>query len=208
VPFNQGGTPGISPSLSSIAPTAGLAIQATENIRRGFTGLVVRPNAYVWKVLGEREVLAPLNTTVPGWPLDPDRNYGPSGLSVATDTWDVRQAIVIQGVARRVVDDLAAITLWIDEQTQEPLYYISYRKNGLLMDIGILGYQWSGDRAGYPEWPGGEPADVFDPVVEVFYYVPGGGSGWRRESYDVKSLPLDPDELRRLTTTDTLMHGH
>jgi hypothetical protein len=168
----------------------------------------VRPNAYVWKVLDEREVLAPINTTVPGWPYDPDRNYGPSGLSVATDTWDVRQAIVIQGVARRLVDDLAAITLWIDEQTQEPLYYISYRKNGLLMDIGILGFQWSGDRAGYPAWPGGEPADVFDPVVEVFYYVPGGGSGWRRESYDVRSLPLDPEDLRRLTTTDTLLHGN
>lgn len=208
VPYNQGGSPGVAPSFSSIAPTAGLAIQATENIRRGFTGLEIRPNAYRWKVLGEREVLAPLNTTVLGWPIYPDRNYGPSGLSLATDTWDVREAIVIQGVARRIVDDLAAITLWVDEQTQEPLYYISYRKNGLLMDIGILGYQWSGDRGGYPAWPGGEPANVFDPVVESFYYVPGGGSGWRRESYDVKSVPLDPGEVRRLTTTDLLLQGH
>ena len=35
-------------------------------------------------------MLAPLNATRPGWPDEPDRNYGPSGLSVATDRWDVR----------------------------------------------------------------------------------------------------------------------
>ena len=45
-----------------------------------------------------------------------------------------------------------------------------------------------------PDWPSGEPANVFDPVAAVFYYVPGRGSGWRRESYDVRSLPPDPDD--------------
>ena len=69
----------------------------TENLRRGFTGLALRPNAYVWRVQGEREVLAPINVTRGGYPEDRERNFGPSGLSVGNDRWDVRYAVVIQG---------------------------------------------------------------------------------------------------------------
>jgi hypothetical protein len=48
---------------------------------------------------------------------------------------------------------------------------------------------------------------VFDPVAAAFYFVPGGGSGWRRESYDVRSLPIEPGEIRKLTSTDDLQKG-
>ena len=207
LPFGLGGSE-YSPNLGSIQPTAGLSIAATEDIRRGFTGLALRPNAYDWTYLGEREVLAPLNATAPGWPTDPERNYGPSGLSVASDRWDVRQAVVIGGQARREVEGVAFVVLWIDAQTQQPLYMITKRKNGLLLDVGILVHRFSGDQAGYLTWPGGEPAHVFDPVAAVFYFVPGGGSGWRRESYDVRSLPQDPKALRKMTSTDDLLKGH
>jgi hypothetical protein len=204
VPIGKGDTNGI-PQLDTIQPTAGLNIAATEHLRKGFVGLVVRPNAYTWKVIGEREVLAPLNATAEGWPGEPDRNYGPSGLSVATDRWELRYAVVIEGVARRRTDEVAAVQLWIDWQTQQPLYFISKRDNGLLLDIGILVHRFSSDRAGYADWPGGGRAHVFDPVAATFYYVPGRGSGWRRESYDVRSLPADPKDLRKYTTTDTLI---
>jgi len=207
VPFNMGGSR-FAPGLHSIQPTAGLSIQATEDIRRGFTGLAIRPNAYRWKVLREQEVLALLDSKTIGWPVHGDRNYGPTGLSLAYDRWDVRWAVVLRGFARREVDGVAAVTLWLDWQTRRPLYYITQRKNGMLLDIGILGYRFSGDRAEYPAFPGGERANVFDPVVAAFYYVPGGGSGWRRESYDVRSLPRDPDDLRRLTSVNSLEHGH
>jgi hypothetical protein len=207
VPFGTGGSE-YAPSLQSIQPTAGLSIAVTEDIRRGFTGLTLRPNAYRWQLLGEREVLAPLNASVPGWPVDPDRNYGPSGLSVASDRWDVRQAVVLRGLARRREEGVAAVDLWIDWQTQQPLYLITRRENGLLLDVGILVHRWSGDQPGYPTWPSGEPANVFDPVAAVFLYVPGGGSGWRRESYAVRSLPQDPADVRRMTSTDDLLKGH
>jgi hypothetical protein len=69
-------------------------------------------------------------------------------------------------------------------------------------------HRYSGDAAQYPAWPSGEPAHVFDPVAAGFYFVPGRGSGWRRESYDVRSLPLEPDDLRKLTSTDELQKGH
>lgn len=208
VPFVvDGGSEYGGTGIDSIHPTAGTSIAATENIRKGFIGLAVRPNAYRWTLLGEREVLAPLNASAEGWPADGERNYGPTGLSVASDRWDVRYAVVVRGRALREDAGLAAITLWIDYQTQQPLYYISQRKNGFLLDIGILVHRFSGDRAGYPAWPGGERAHVFDPVAASFYYVPGGGSGWLRESYDVVSVPVDPGKLRKLTSTDELLKG-
>jgi hypothetical protein len=207
IPFGAGGSD-FAPNFESIQPTAGLSIQATEDIRRGFTGLAIRPNAYDWRLVAEREVLAPLNASGDGYPIDLDRSFGFSGLSVASDRWDLRYAVVIEGKARRSVDALAAVVLWIDYQTQQPLYMITKRKNGLPLDVGILVHRFSTDLGWYPEWPGGEPAHVFDPVAAVFYYVPGGGAGWRRESYDVRSVPVDPKELRKLTSTNELIKGH
>ena len=66
---------------------------------------------------------------------------------------------------------------------------------------------WRRLKPRYAAWPGGEQARVFDPVAAVFVYVPGGGSGWRRESFDVTSLPVDPKDLRKLTSTDHLVRG-
>jgi hypothetical protein len=206
LPIGAGGSE-FGPGIDSIQPTAGRSIAATEDIRRGFTGLALRPNAYDWTLLGVREVLAPLNASEPGWPLVESRNYGPSGLSVASDRWDVRLAVVIEGEARRRVEGVATVVLWIDVQTQQPLYMITKRENGWLLDVGILVHRFSGDQAAYASWPGGEPAHVFDPVAAAFYFVPGGGSGWRRESYDVHSLPLEPAKLRKMTSTDELLKG-
>jgi hypothetical protein len=203
VPFgsNQYGPAG------SIQPTAGLSIAATENLRRGFTGLAIRPNAYVWRVVGEREVLAPLNAAVVGYPANPDRSYGPSGLSVATDRWDVRWAVVIEGRARQVVDDLGYVRLWIDWQTGQPLYYMAERPNRMLLDVGILLHRFSGDREDYPDWPGVGRVGVFDPVAAVFFDAGNGRSGWRRESYDLISIPVDEVEMRKMATVDDLTKG-
>jgi hypothetical protein len=207
VPFatNQGE---YAPGFQMIPANAGKSIAATEDIRRGFMGLAIRPNAYRWTLLGEREVLAPLNGANLGWPDFPDRNYGPWGLSMANDRWDVRWAVVLRGVAKKEVDGVAGVTLWVDWQTQQPLYFVTWRKSGALLDVGVLVHRYSGDAAQYPAWPSGEPAHVFDPVAAGFYFVPGRGSGWRRESYDVRSLPLEPDDLRKLTSTDELQKGH
>ena len=203
VPF---GSNGYGPA-GSIQPTAGLSIAASEAVRRGFLGLAIRPNAYEWRLLGEREVLAPLNSSIPGWPENPDRNYGPSGLSIASDRWDVRTAIVIEGRARKVVDDIGYVRLWIDEQTAQPLYMITERPNHLLREVGILVHRYSGDLPDYPDFPNHDAANVFDPVGAFFYEVTGQ-SGWRRESWDVRSVPVKPDRLRELTTTEPLDHLH
>jgi hypothetical protein len=193
---------------SSINPTAGLSIAASENLRRGFEGLTLRPNAYRWSVKAERDVLAPLNGANPGYPENPDRNFGESGLSVASDRWDVRHAIVLEGVSKRDDEGEASrVTIYVDWQTQQPLYWVTRKKNGGILDIGILVHRYSGDVAQYPEWPGGGGALVFDPVAASFFSASEGRSGWRRESYDVRSVPVDEKEVRRMSSTDSLLHG-
>lgn len=205
LPVGGGGdmVPGGSANL------AGESIAATENLRRGFEGLAVRPNAYVWRVLGEREVLAPINITRPGYPADPNRNFGPSGLSAGSDRWDVRYAILLQGSLRERGRDFDLLTLWIDYQTLQPLYVITKtRRGGLLQEVGIQMHRFSGDVPRYPPWPDGRRADVFDPVAAVFFDAADGGSGWRREAYDITSVPRSDEERRRMSSPAFLTRGH
>lgn len=205
VPYSMGEGVG---GLRSINPTAGVSAGATAHIRRGFVGMAVRPNAYDWELKGETDVIAPLNGLYPGWPQNPQRNFGPSGLSVAQDTWDVRRAIVIEGRARRSEANVGRLSLYVDYQTQQPLYWIARRRNGLLVDVGILVHRFSGDDPRYPRWPSGAKALVFDPVAASFYSGADGGTGWRRESYDVRSIPASAEDARRMTSVQDLERGH
>ncbi len=203
VPFgsNQYGPTG------SIQPTAGIQAGTSEHIRRGFVGAAIRPNAYSWRLIGEREVLAPINSSNPGWPENPERNFGESGLSVGGDRWDVRYAVVIEGAARQKRGDVGFVELWIDHQTGQLLYYIARKPNRLILDIGVLVHRFSGDDPRYPGWPNGEKAYVFDPVMASFYAVIEGGTGWRRESYDAVSLPLPEGKMKGITSTSSLIQG-
>ncbi len=202
-----GGDPTSGPR-GAVQPTAARSSLVTESLRAGFTGLALRPNAYVWRVLAEREVLAPINATREGFPVIEERNFGDSGLSVGSDRWDVRYAVVLEGLRREPGGEFQRLELWLDWQTQQPLYVITRNARGRLQDVTILVHRFSGDRKGYPPWPNGERAHVFDPVAAVSYSTLEGGTGWRRESYDVTSLPPDADALRRYTSTDELVKGH
>jgi hypothetical protein len=191
----------------TISPTAGLSIATAEHIPQGFSDLAIRPNAYVWRVEGEREVLAPINSGRSGYPIEENRNFGPSGLSVATDRWDVRWAVVIQGLARNPGAGVDAITIYVDYQTSLPLYVITRRRNGRLVEIGIPVHRFSGDTFDYPRWSTEQPAYVFDPVAAVFYNAATGGSGWRREAYDTRSVPISASETMKLISSDFLLRG-
>jgi hypothetical protein len=194
--------------VGTISPTAGQSIATAEHIRQGFSDLAIRPNAYVWRVRGEREVLAPINSARPGYPQNESKNFGPSGLSVADDRWDVRWAVVLEGLAKRPGRGFDAITIYVDYQTCVPLYVMTERSNGRPVEIGIPVHRFSGDVFDYPEWPGGERALVFDPVAAVYYNAATGGSGWRRESYGVQSVPVSDAALMRYLSPDSLLRGH
>jgi Protein of unknown function (DUF1329) len=205
---SDGGAGAIAAAGGVIDPSSG-GVAATENLRRGFEGLALRPNAYQWRLLGFREVLAPLNVTRSGYPIDRHRDFGPSGLSVGSDRFDVRYAAVIQGALKAQGQGFELLTIYVDVQTMQPLYVMTKRRHGRqLAEVGVLLHRFSGDLPRYPPWPDGSRALVFDPVAAVFYDSADGGSGWRRESYDVTSVPRDVDELRRLTAPSELMRGH
>lgn len=201
-PYNPGGAaPG-----GGIQPSAAASIQATEDIGRGFSSLLLRPNAWAWRLAAEREVLAPLNTSRPGYPIEPDRNFGRSGLSLGSDRWEVRQAVVLEGEARKSSGAFERIALWVDTQTQQPLYLFTRKRSGRLVDVTIPAHRFSGDVSGYPRFATGHEALVFDPVAAVSY-SPIDGSGWRRESWDVRSTPVSDSDVRRYTSSAFLERG-
>jgi len=199
VPYGQGGR------LGSIEAGHASTLAVGEDIGRGFTGLALRPNAWSWQLVEERELIAPLNARTEGWPLRDGRNHGLSGLSLASDTWDVRWAIAIEGRAKHTDAPFPRVTHWVDAQTAQPLYVIQRAASGSVREIGVLAHRYSADVARYPAFPSGEPANAFDPVAAAFLTLPSGG--WRRESWDARSVPLDDAELRALISTDALTRG-
>jgi len=191
----------------SISPTAGRSAAVTAHAYKGFEGLSLRPNAYAWRLVGMQDVLAPINGASSGYPQEPSRNFGPSGLSVASDRWEMRRAAVIEGAIRRDDEGIRSVIYYVDAQTGVPLYRFSRAGKRRLLDLQIFVHRYTGDVRGYPEWPGGTPALVFEPVAQVSFNALAGAGGWRRESYDVLSLPFDPSELPGLISAAALERG-
>jgi hypothetical protein len=192
----------------SIQPGAGAALAVTEAARAGLTGLYLRPNAYRWRLRGEQTVIAPLNVSAPGWPAAKNRNYGTSGLSLANDRWDVRHAVVIEGLFLQRSETIRSLTIYIDYQTLQPLYWITRTGKNRLVEVGILAHRFSADRRNAPPWPDGSPSRVFEPVAASFVNALAGRGGWLRESYELRSSPFTPSAVKRMTTTHSLDHGH
>lgn len=193
---------------AAINPGAGPALAASENARQGLTGLLLRPNAYQWRLRGEKTVIAPLNGLNAGWPTVNERNYGYSGLSVASDRWDVRHAIVIEGALRERNETIRTLTIYIDYQTLQPLYWITRTDRRRLVEVGILVHRFSGDSPDYPAWPNNKSALVFEPVAASFFNALAGRGGWLRESYELRSLPVSQSTAERMTTTGALQRRH
>jgi len=194
-------------TYGSISPTAGRSIAVSEDMRRGMTGITLRANAYRWRVLGETDVLAPLNSNQAGYPTVPERNFGPSGLSLANDRWDLRRAVILEGSLRVKNLDVSLVKIYLDYQTLQPLYWITRTSGRRLLDVGALAYRFSDDSINAPSWPGGVPVSVFLPVAAAFYDAGARVGGWRRESYTLDATPADRNEQRAMTTSDSLGRG-
>ncbi len=203
---SAGGAIALGGGTGSISPKGGVAAAVSENLRRGFIGLMLRPNAYRWSIKAEVDLLAPLNVKNTGWPGSPYRNYGTRGLSLGDDLWDIRHAIVLIGQALREDSHVKRIKLYIDYETLQPLYYMSNKSGGGILEVGILAHRYSSDQEHYPNYHNGDPLQVFDPVAAVFYT--SGGGGWRRESYDVRSTPLDAEVIQKYLSSTNLDRGH
>ncbi len=192
----------------AISPDAGRNISATEHARSGLTGLFLRPNAYVWRLRGEQAVIAPIDSVNPGWPVNADRNYGYSGLSPASDRWDVRQAVVIEGALKERNETIRTVTIFVDYQTQQPLYWIARGFKRRPLDVGILVHDYTGDHENAPKLADGSPVRVFLPAGAFFFNALAGRGGWVRESWSLDPKPLSRSDEQRMTTSDRLQRGH
>ena len=199
VPLGEGG---------AINPGAGTSLAVSEDARTGLTGLHLRPNAYHWRLRGEQTVIAPINGVNGGWPKVEERNYGYSGLSVAGDRWDVRQAVVIEGALRKEDETIKTVTIYVDHDTLQPLYWVSRTSRRRLVEVGILVHRYTGDVAKYPVWSDGSPTYVFEPIAASFLNALAGRGGWLRESHDLLSTPYTDSERKRMTTNHALGRGH
>jgi hypothetical protein len=179
--------------------------------RSGYEGLEFRPNLYTAKVVGLHDVLAPINLAVPVWPASPDRDFGPWGLSFASDRWDFRRALVIEATQREAggASENATQLIYVDLQTLQPLFTASFDVKGEMTNVGLFAGRWSESRSDYPRWPD-DPARevrVIDSVGAAFANLAESGS-WRRESWDNVSTPPPNDEVKRMVSTGELTKRH
>jgi hypothetical protein len=195
-------------AAAGLAGDTGSTIQTR---RSGFEGLELRPILWNFRVLGIQDLLAPINIASPLWPEAPEREFGPWGLSFASDRWDLRRALVLEGKIKgkpRERGESRQI-FYVDLQTLAPLYYVSYDADDSAIDVGVFAGRWSEDRDDYPKWPDERmrPARVIDSVGAAFANLAVDGS-WRRESWDIVSIPPPDDELKRMESVSGLTKGH
>lgn len=189
---------------------AGAGGDAITTKRSGFEGLEIRPLLYEWQVLGIQDVLTPINAATPSYPEAEDREFGPWGLSFASDRWDLRRALVLEGKSKVTAgaEEVARMRLYIDLQTLSPLYYMSFDAREESIDVGMYVGRWSESRADYPRWPNDteRPVRVIDTVGASFAHLSDIG-GWRRETWTMVATPPADNEVRRLLSVNNLTKG-
>jgi len=186
---------------------AAAAASSITTKRSGFEGLEMRPLLYTFRLLGAHDVLAPINASTPSYPTDPDREFGPWGLSFASDRWDLRRTVVIEGKAKqeRTVEQVSRFRLYLDAQTLAPLYYASWDNRDEQIDVGLHVGRWSEGRGDYRRWPTDEelPIRVIDSVGAAYANILEDG-GWRRESWEIVSTPPNDKTVKREVSVNNL----
>ena len=114
-----------------------------------FNGVVPQ---YSWKCLGEQDVIAPMNTKVKGYPYVKDQNFGPYGLSFASDRWELRHAVIVRMDPRNADHPYAWKDIYLDKQTLQPLYSFAYDQKQELWKIIYHNHRWSQDESLTGKW--------------------------------------------------------
>jgi hypothetical protein len=176
-----------------------------------FSGI---PPQYQWQCLGEMDLVAPMNSRIGGYPYTRDHNFGPYGLSYADDRWELRHAVKIRFVPNNADHPYSHKDIYIDKNSQEPLYSFAYDRKKELWKIIWHNHRWSEDAiaedkgkkwyAGWDEVP--EPRDlraVSDTIVNV-----QTGTGNRIEFWDGHGTPYDSiGKVRRYIDIGRLTKG-
>ncbi|MFQ5699109.1 MAG: DUF1329 domain-containing protein [Myxococcota bacterium] len=158
------------PAPDSEGPLKGCLVDAAIG-----AGLFVHggePALHHWKIRGVVDLFAPINSQKPTYPQEKHRDFGPWGISFASDRWELRRVIVLEGRLKEgSFEDRTQHFVWyLDLQTLTPLYYAAYRRNGASAGVGYFVHRWSEDRRDYPHWPDDpeRPVRVLDGIGEAF----------------------------------------
>jgi hypothetical protein len=175
---------------------------------RSFNGIVPQ---YDWTCLAERELMAPMNTKVKGYPYDPDHNFGPYGLSFADDRWEMRHAFLVRMVPKNDDHPYHHKDIWIDKQTYAPLYSFAYDQKEELWKIIWHAKRFSRDETltgnWFPGWDGHPDPRVIVVVSDIIVNVQTG-TGNRIEFWDAHGSPLESKgRVRRYIDVGRLTRG-
>ena len=137
-----------------------------------FAGIVPQ---YEWTCLGEAVILAPMNSKVKAYPYEKDHNFGPYGLSYASDRWELRDTIVVRMKPKNADHPYHHKDLYLDKQTVQAHYSFAYDQKGELWKILSHNKRWSEDTrlvgVWYKPWEGvAKPMDstiVSDMIANV-----------------------------------------
>ena len=162
-----------------------------------FAGIVPQ---YRWKCLGERKIIAPMNTKAKGYPYEKEHRFGPYGTSYADDRWELRDAVVVRMEPKNAAHPYRYKEIYLDKQTLVSLYSFAYDRKGELWKIIWHNHRWSEDETLTGEWHRGwegvEQARDLRYISDVIVNVQRG-TGNRIEYWDSDGVPIDGDDRIR-----------
>jgi hypothetical protein len=173
-----------------------------------FAGIIPQ---YEWECLGEKQIIAPMNSKVKGFPYDKDHNFGPYGLSYADDRWELRDTLVVRMTPKNADHPYHHKDLYLDKQTLSAHYSFAYDQKEELWKILWHNKRWSEDTSLVGPWYGGwegveAPKDliiVSDTIANV-----QTGTGNRIEFWDRNGAPLkNKGKIRRYIDVGRLTKG-
>jgi hypothetical protein len=173
-----------------------------------FAGIVPQ---YDWTCMGEKRMIAPMNTKVKAYPYDKDHNFGPYGLSYADDRWELRDTWIIKMKPKNADHPYSYKIIYLDKQTLDALYSFAYDQKEELWKIIWHNKRWSEDKdltgVWYPAYAGIEaPRDlriISDTIVNV-----QTGTGNRIEFWDSEGSPMESKgKIRRYIDVGRLTKG-
>jgi uncharacterized protein DUF1329 len=166
---------------------------------RSFSGI---PPQYEWKCLGEKKVIAPVNTKTLAYPYTDTYNFGPYGFSYASDRWEVRDAWIVRFIPKNEDHPYHHKDIYIDKDTYEPLYSFAYDRKNELWKIIWHNHRYSEDWNGktqkdpkasdgvwYPGWEGVTEPKNLRTVSDIIVNVQTG-TGNRIEFWNNEGSPL------------------
>jgi hypothetical protein len=156
----------------------------------GFSGIVPQ---FDWRYLGETKVLAPIDSRLVPYRGQGAANFGPTGLSLANDVWQVREAIILEQRPKQDRHPYRLKRLWVDKQTSVVLYAAAWDRNGELWKLIYGASRWSESDLQDTKVDG---LRSFLRVCDILVNVKTG-SGTRLEIYDLQPTRMSPDSVQR-----------